>query len=79
MTQSRRVSAGTAFPIWPVRAGGGFGRLAQLRFQFLARNTLPWIIGGRLYAALEQFLAQIAMGFQFLMRAKDHEHGFGRI
>src|SRR5690606_23120094 len=73
-----RASTGSAFPIWPARAGG-FALLTQQGFNFLARNTRPGIIGGGLHAALEQFPAQIGMGFQFLMFAQDHEHGFGRV
>ena len=46
---------------------------------FFERNPRPGIIGRRLYSALEQFLAQIGMGFQLLMLAQDYEHGFGRI
>ena len=56
---------------------GGFALLTQQGFHFLARNPRPGIIGGGLDAALEQFAAQTGIGFQLLMLAQAHEHGFG--
>ena len=56
-----------------------FQHFAYLRHSFFKRKGRPGIIGRRLDAALEQFAAQIGMGFQLLMLAQDHEHGFGRI
>ena len=56
-----------------------FAQLAQVLHHFFGRDAWAWIVDRCLYAALEQLAAQIGMGFQFLMLAQDHEHGFGRI
>lgn len=79
MTMPRRASApGPLFPSGRLGARR-LELIAQALHRFFGRNARSGIIGGGLYPALEQLLAQIAMRFQFLMLAQDHEHGFGRI